>query len=1045
MSSRKAIAVLLGVLVVSAVAGVLWWRSRPEEAQGPPPARALGAALHERAGAPPDRSELSASGSAELRGQILDGDGVPVGGALLSLFSLERPVAGEGEACVCADACGEKLLEGDCLAGTELLLSRIVAAPGPIARTSSGDDGRYVLRGVEAGARYRLWVESERGVAVAELTGGATDAETVLAAGVPLRGKVIGSDGEPIAQAAVAALDVARGRVYDGVTDARGAFSLGPVVDGRHAIVAAQGTLIPARVITQARRAPPELVLHTPQTRVVRVLRGDQPVKGAEVTVTRFHRTEKRFTAENGEAGFEQLRPGAYPVIAREGGLTAAGTLLVQSHAGEPLLLRLAPSASLAVSVRDPSGAPVRNATVVVRVDTQDTEARFEEVLGDGGRHLFEPLPAGEAKVNVTARGYFNRPEDRVLLVPGAKASTELVLTPAETVTGTVVDSAGRPIREPLTVSGYGGGLGDGAKVGEDGQFTLFLGKGPGELEIDHPAYQPLQQRITAPATGVRLVLERGLELRGRVLDVDGEPAAGARIAVFRNPAERGPDDRVTLTDAHGEFTLGGLQPGPMIVFAAAETRHGEAHSYRVAGERVTLPVPAALLLRLKGGERMEGRIVDQHGAPAPAVDVRAELEGVRDADAQQVLAALEAGTPFGMATTGPDGRFVIETLRPGSYELHLSGDRYLASTLKASVGEPVRLVIQRRPLVRGRVLDAAGAPLRQFSINRQPYVTEDGRFEHPLPGKNVPGLRFEAQSHAPLLKPITAAEGRDLELGELRLTRGRTISGVVVDAQGGAPLAGALVHVGPEDAAVRLRRGLGEEGVRTDATGRFELHHVPEDRAFALFAAHPDYLGARAPLTQDARIALQRGGVIEGTVVQVPRGSFRRVFVTGPRNADAAPDGEGRFRIGGLPPGSYTLRVTGPLGHAFDPAPVELGAGQTQAVELRPRVPLHSLTLELAGAPGKFVAIPDAKLPGDAQSAWALRRHARAAAALQGGVTLEAVEAGRRRVVLYRETEEGLYVASLEVEVTGDTQLRVPYPPERRFALPEAHAEERP
>jgi hypothetical protein len=88
----------------------------------------------------------------------------------------------------------------------------------------------------------------------------------------------------------------------------------------------------------------------------------------------------------------------------------------------------------------------------------------------------------------------------------------------------------------------------------------------------------------------------------------------------------------------------------------------------------------------------------------------------------------------------------------------------------------------------------------------------------------------------------------------DVRLSRGATVRGVVLDARG-VPLAGAYVFPsGPGRLAADTAAGLDQQvrstasnthlwvGVATDARGRFELHNVRPDLALHLAAIHPSH-----------------------------------------------------------------------------------------------------------------------------------------------------------------------------------------------------------
>lgn len=163
-------------------------------------------------------------------------------------------------------------------------------------------------------------------------------------------------------------------------------------------------------------------------------------------------------------------------------------------------------------------------------------------------------------------------------------------------------------------------------------------------------------------------------------------------------------------------------------------------------------------------------------------------------------------------------------------------------------------------------------------------------------------------------------------------------ISGVVRDGQTGRPIAGALVYVGITG------RGPASSNSRqiTDAKGRFVFTDLPESDSFFLNANKAGYsdghYGDTGPVSggvgaglvklgrgewfREANIPMFKPGVIAGNVVDEAGepvvGAFVRVLtrmhVAGVPQLAAGPavrtDDRGRFRIPGLPSGTYLVNV---------------------------------------------------------------------------------------------------------------------------------------
>ena len=173
-----------------------------------------------------------------------------------------------------------------------------------------------------------------------------------------------------------------------------------------------------------------------------------------------------------------------------------------------------------------------------------------------------------------------------VEVAPGTTAEASLILKPALYIAGVVVDDEGKPI--PAVTIGANASFARGSGGVErtasnsDGSFELFNysvkpfadegGASRGLVFFFHPDY--IDRRIEdvyaiAPKEreALRIVLDRGHEVTGTVIDVNGRPVPNAMVkAVSEGWAHR----KAILTDANGKFALRGLGEGPTTLSARA-------------------------------------------------------------------------------------------------------------------------------------------------------------------------------------------------------------------------------------------------------------------------------------------------------------------------------------------------------------------------------------------------------------------------------------------------------------------------------------------
>lgn len=274
-----------------------------------------------------------------------------------------------------------------------------------------------------------------------------------------------------------------------------------------------------------------------------------------------------------------------------------------------------------------------------------------------------------------------------------------------------------------------------------------------------------------------KLVLERALTLRGRVLGSDLLPAAGARVAVFdvsRYPPECvSPPDGVP-TDAAGAFVF------PVQRRVAYDLR-AELDDAQSLTERVLVnsTTPEPVVLVFPGAIVLRGVVLDERGAPI----ARAGVQAWREAD----VGKTDASPRMQAAVyTGSQGRFEVHVQRFARYRLVAQADGHARS---ASVwAEPDSTCPRTESVLRlqafltigGRVLDRDGVPLAGAFVESQP----EGEGDRTPGGPSVWDLvgggytattgddgRFELQVSPGALETIVVWPGGYLDWRRVRRT----------------------------------------------------------------------------------------------------------------------------------------------------------------------------------------------------------------------------------------------------------------------------------
>ena len=298
-----------------------------------------------------------------------------------------------------------------------------------------------------------------------------------------------------------------------------------------------------------------------------------------------------------------------------------------EARAGETVELFLFPGATLAGTVRDDEGRPVKGAAVRAEGDrpwrappTERTDARGE----------FRMAGVRPGEYTVVAREGGRAPGIAAVVVePEAEARVSIVLSEGGFVTGRVVDPDGRPLAGRLRVEVARRARAAVLRERPDGRGR----EGRRHVRARPPPVGTLGIGVSAPRHATRRVeatiarrgrtvdlgdvaLETGLVIRGRVRDGEGSGIDGASVrARLRRPGERSQGE--ATSEADGAYVVAGLKPG---TYELTASRSGFASAHATApagGDPVDLVMEA-------GGE-IAGRVVDAEGQPAEDATLGAE------------------------------------------------------------------------------------------------------------------------------------------------------------------------------------------------------------------------------------------------------------------------------------------------------------------------------------------------------------------------------------------------------------------------------------
>jgi hypothetical protein len=263
--------------------------------------------------------------------------------------------------------------------------------------------------------------------------------------------------------------------------------------------------------------------------------------------------------------------------------------LSIQLAAGDEAA-RAEDALSIEGVVRGPDGAPLEDA--VVRASRAGgafiaghVDAPLHAASDAEGRYRIDGLEAGDYRVSAS-RAYL-APASLARVAAGTRADLEL--SAGGKLVGVVGDGVA-PLAS-FTVQAFvrRGPLATElvrsvAAIDASGRFALTgLPPGPLLVSVAAPGYAPaLDLAVSiraepAPPAELRVLLERGARLAGRVVDAETrQPIAGASVRLDGRAGRDGeaPLEAMVQSDARGAFVLEGVRAGSAAIMVAAAEHH---------------------------------------------------------------------------------------------------------------------------------------------------------------------------------------------------------------------------------------------------------------------------------------------------------------------------------------------------------------------------------------------------------------------------------------------------------------------------------------
>lgn len=793
-----------------------------------------------------------------------------------------------------------------------------------VATVITDDMGNYILTGLAPG-EYELRVQAndyQVAIVGASVTGGSTT--TVDVALDPLPGSIQGvvtddETGDPISGATV--------NVYFGsflvasrLTDSVGSYLVGSLPPGNYTLTAiakdyqssSQGVFVFTGISTIANFSLEPLPGSLSGT--VEDANTTDPIPGALVIALKDQvLLGASLTDANGKYAISDLAEGNYSVLVfADGYQRGLEGAIVESE--ENTVVNFSLETDRGEIVGTVTDANTTDPIPGAQVEVYNGTTLVDSALTDSsGNYVVQDLPPGFYNVRASATGYQAKTLGATV-TNGGTTVVDFALDPSPgSVAGMVTDADdGTPIQGAVVHVFSAGNLAGITMTNAMGNYRV-TGLAPGSYTVVVSAddYQTASTGVNVVAN-VDSTANFQLDpfpgtVSGTVTDADTtDPIPGAVVLAYNGQVIRGS----SITDANGNYTITGLDPGSytMIAIAAGYERGLQG---AIVNSGVTTTVNFAL--NTQPGDILG--TVEEEGSGDP-------IEGA-------TVEVFQGTTLVGSATTDPSGNYIINDLSPGSYNVTSSAEGYQTktegATVLANTQTTVDFELAEDPgTISGLVTDdSTGEPIPGAAVlvfrglTLVSFVLSDDNGEYNVTGL-APGfyiLRGSKGGYSPdFIGAFVQSNMNTIANLDLAPFTGG-ISGTVTDSVTTNPIPSALV---------RVRKGpLIIAETFTDPQGNYQFEDLDIDTydvtaSAATYSPETRAVSVIANQVENADFTLDPNpGSISGTVTSSGGGNplipDASIFVYQGLQlvAQTTTDVNGDYAVPDLNPGNYTVVVS--------------------------------------------------------------------------------------------------------------------------------------
>ncbi|OFT30900.1 hypothetical protein HMPREF3170_01325 [Corynebacterium sp. HMSC08D02] len=605
---------------------------------------------------------------------------------------------------------------------------------------------------------------------------------------------------------------------------------------------------------------------------------------------------------------------------------------------------------TVTINVTDDAGQPVNG--VKVRLKGTQSDAYKTQINKDlttaNGKVAFDKVPVGTYKVTIEDSAAYDEAQAIELKVDAAGNVVRDVKLRRKDASMTVhvMDEKSRAIASPVI-----------KLIDENGAETKGTGDVNGKVEFNElrPGtytieVEPTDRHKGGSKSGVTIkpgttaadnkefvrVTNESATVIGTVVDENKQPVAGATVKVTNEGTQE------VTTDKDGKFVVEGLSEGNA-TFEVPKTSEYTGNNLTVNGllpgdqKEITIEVTRDL-------KRLNGSVLDDGGNA---------IEGV---EAQLI----QNGEVVKTQTTDKSGSFAFDKMEPGTYtvkveetDTHLAGESESFEVVLGQGTDPVQVSLQRKPgsmkgkveFSNNKVVD--GAEIRLVPESGDPIDLEFNN-EGNIAVPELPAGTYDVEVKSPdnykrvSVPPLTVYPGKEADLGVIKfIAEIGDVAGTVRD-ENGEPVG---------KVKIKLQRA-GQQPIESESAedGTFSFTKVPVGD-YTVDVVQPEKFKSVRGLTATVKPAEETAlditletkptkGTIKGNVEDEAGEPVANVGISleptsGKGNTiDVKVAEDGTFDDATIPAGSYSLKVTQPVGYEpVDNIPVKIDAGKERVV----------------------------------------------------------------------------------------------------------------